>query len=125
MTSALTIIVPVYNEEENLKRVEQELTNYIKIASKKTKVLFVNFGEKEEAYCLPVLAELRKNGINSEIFPDSSKMKKQMNYANKRKVPFVVLVGEQEMNSNTYTLKNMVSGIQEALNLKDLINHIK
>ena len=76
-------------------------------------------------FSLKAIKQLRENKINAELYPDTAKMKKQMNYANKRKVPFVVLVGEQEMNSNTYTLKNMVSGIQEALNLKDLINHIK
>ncbi len=87
-----------------------------------TKVLFVNFGEKEEAYCLPVLAELRKNGINAEIFPDSTKMQKQMNYANKKEIPFVVLAGETEIQSKSFTLKNMESGEQQSVNADELMN---
>jgi len=85
-----------------------------------TKVLFVNFGEKEEAYCLPVLAELRKNGINAEIFPDSAKMQKQMNYANKKEIPFVVLAGETEISAQKFTLKNMASGDQQLVSAEEL-----
>ena len=103
----------------------EELGLFPEIITKTIDVLFINFGEKEALFSLKAIKQLRENKINAELYPDTAKMKKQMNYANKRKVPFVVLVGEQEMNSNTYTLKNMVSGIQEALNLKDLINHIK
>lgn len=86
-----------------------------------TKVMFVNFGEKEEVYCLPVLANLRENGINAEIFPDSAKMKKQMNYANKKQIPFVVLAGESEMEAKKFTLKNMESGEQKSVTAKELI----
>ncbi len=86
-----------------------------------TKVLFANFGEKEEAYCLPVLAELRKNGINSEIFPDKAKMQKQMTYANKKEIPFVVLAGESEIQANSFTLKNMETGEQKSLSAGELI----
>jgi histidyl-tRNA synthetase len=86
-----------------------------------TKVLFVNFGEKEEAYCLPVLAKLRKNGINAEIFPENSKMKKQMNYANKKEIPFVVLAGESEMAENKFTLKNMDTGEQKSVLEQELL----
>ena len=85
-----------------------------------TKVLFVNFGEKEEAYCLPVLANLRKNGINAEIFPDSTKMQKQMNYANKKEIPFVVLAGETEIAAQQFTLKNMASGEQQLVTAEEL-----
>lgn len=91
-------------------------------SSETTKVLFVNFGEKEEAYCLPVLAELRKNGINAEIFPDNAKMQKQMNYANKKEIPFVVLAGETEIQAKSFTLKNMESGEQHSVNADELIN---
>ncbi|NQU54978.1 MAG: histidine--tRNA ligase, partial [Bacteroidetes bacterium] len=87
-----------------------------------TKVMFVNFGEKEEAYCLPVLAQLRKSNINAEIFPDSAKMKKQMNYANKKQIPYVVLAGDSEMEANKFTLKNMGSGEQQLLTSEELIN---
>ncbi len=89
-----------------------------------TKVMFVNFGEKEEAYCLPVLAKLRKNGINSEIFPENAKMKKQMNYANKKEIPFVVLAGESEMEAGKFTLKNMDTGDQKSVSEKELIESL-
>jgi histidyl-tRNA synthetase len=86
-----------------------------------TKVLFVNFGENEEAYCLPVLADLRKKGINAEIFPDSTKMQKQLNYANKKEIPFVVLAGEAEVQAQTFTLKNMETGDQKSVSVEELI----
>jgi len=86
-----------------------------------TKVMFVNFGAKEEAYCLPVLAEIRKKGINAEIFPDNAKMQKQMNYANKKEIPFVVLAGETEIQNQTFTLKNMESGEQKSVSAEELI----
>ena len=86
-----------------------------------TQVLFVNFGDKEADYCLNVLSELRKAGINSELYPDSAKMKKQMNYANKKSIPYVVLVGEDEMNTGLLTVKNMKDGSQSHLSLLDLI----
>jgi histidyl-tRNA synthetase len=86
-----------------------------------TKVLFVNFGEKEEAYCLPVLAELRKNNVNAEIFPESAKMKKQMNYANRKQIPFVILAGDTEMEAGKFTLKNMDTGEQQLVTSEELI----
>jgi histidyl-tRNA synthetase len=85
------------------------------------KVMFVNFGEKEEAYCLPVLAKLRKNNVNAEIFPENAKMKKQMNYANKKEIPFVVLAGESEINEGKFTLKNMESGEQKLVSAEEMI----
>lgn len=89
---------------------------------KTTKVMFVNFGEKEEAYCLPVLVKLRIKGINAEIFPENAKMKKQMNYANKKEIPFVVLAGESEMEAGKFTLKNMETGEQKSVSEQELIN---
>lgn len=86
-----------------------------------TKAMFVNFGEKEEAYCLPVLAQLRKNEVNAEIFPESSKMKKQMNYANRKQIPFVILAGDSEMEAEKFTLKNMETGEQQLLDSEELI----
>ena len=90
-----------------------------------TQVLFVNFGDKEADYCLNTLAELRKAGINSELYPDSAKMKKQMNYANKKNIPYVVLVGEDEMNSGLLSVKNMKDGSQSYFNLADFIELLK
>lgn len=90
-----------------------------------TKALFVNFGEKEEAYCLPVLVQLRKNGINAEIFPESAKMKKQMTYANRKEIPFVILAGDNEMEAQKFTLKNMETGEQQLVDTKELINILK
>ena len=90
-----------------------------------TQVLFVNFGVKEADYCLNVLSELRKAGINSELYPDPAKMKKQMNYANKKSIPYVVLVGEDEMNSGLLSVKNMKDGSQSNFNLADFIKLLK
>jgi len=86
-----------------------------------TQAMFVNFGEKEEAYCLPILAQLRRAGIRAEIFPDSQKMKKQMNYANGKNIPFVILCGESEMEDGVVSLKNMDSGEQQKVGLEALI----
>ena len=87
-------------------------------------MLFVNFGAEEALYGLKAIRELRKAGIRSELYPDASKMKRQMTYANKKNIPFVVFVGEQEMARNEYTLKNMNNGQQTACNLKELIRLI-
>jgi histidyl-tRNA synthetase len=86
-----------------------------------TKLLFVNFGPKEEAFCLPVLAAVRKAGINAEIYPDKTKMGKQMTWANNKKIPFVAMVGENEMHQNKITLKNMNSGEQQLVDVQELI----
>ena len=103
----------------------EELGLFPETVSKTTDILFINFGIKEALFSLKAIKTLREHGINAELYPDAAKMKKQMNHANKRNIPYVVLVGEQEMNSNTYTLKNMETGIQDTLNLFDLINRIK
>jgi histidyl-tRNA synthetase len=86
-----------------------------------TKLLFVNFGAAEEAFCLPVLREVRKAGINAEIYPDKAKMGKQMTWANNKKIPFVAIVGETEMQQNKITLKNMQSGEQQLVDVQELI----
>jgi histidyl-tRNA synthetase len=91
-----------------------------------TKVLLVNFGEKEQNYCLRLLTELRRAGINSEIYPEPAKMKKQMTYANNKKIPFVMLIGENEMNAGTITVKNMETGLQTNFNnLNQFISSIE
>lgn len=87
-------------------------------------VMFVNFGEQEEAYILPILSQLRSKGISAEIYPDKAKMKKQMTYANNTKAHFVAIIGENEKNDNKVTLKNMYSGEQATINLEEAIDLI-
>lgn len=98
-----------------------QLDLYPKDAVAGTQVLFVNFGEKEMAYCLPVLSRLRAAGVSAEIYPDSTKMKKQMSYANAKAVPFVAMVGENEMNENKVMLKNMLTGEQNLVTVDELL----
>lgn len=89
-----------------------------------TQVLFINFGEKETAFCIPLIAQLRKAGIRTEIYPDAVKMKKQMSYANAKQIPFVVLVGENEMNTGKVTLKNMSTGEQMQVGVDEIIEQV-
>ena len=98
---------------------------YPKEAVNSTRVLFINFGETETAYCLPIVGKLRQAGIRSEIFPDKAKMKKQMSYANAKNIPFVVLAGENEMAAGKVTLKNMESGEQTLVTAEELIATVK
>ena len=98
---------------------------YPKDATNGTQLLFINFGEKETAYCLPVAIKAREAGIRTEIFPDSSKMKKQMSYANAKQIPYVALAGENEIAQGKLTLKNMLSGDQQLLTPEELINIVK
>ena len=97
---------------------------YPKDAVNGTQLLFINFGEKETAYCLPAVAKARAAGIRTEIFPDSSKMKKQMSYANAKQIPYVALAGENEMAEGKLTLKNMESGEQQLVTPEELISMI-
>ena len=98
---------------------------YPKEAVNSTKLLFINFGEKETAYCLPILKKVRETGICSEIYPDSVKMKKQMSYANAKNIPFVALAGESEINEGKITLKNMTTGEQKMVMIDELIEIVK
>ena len=91
-------------------------------AQETTQVMFVNFGEKEQKYCLPFTHQLRSSGINAELFPEPAKLKKQMNYANNKNIPFVVLVGDNEMKGNYLTVKNMNSGEQKQMSLEEIIS---
>lgn len=102
-----------------------QLDLYPKDAVDGTQLLFVNFGEAEAAYVLPVLAKVRAAGIRAEIYPDSAKMKKQMGYANNKAIPFVAIVGENEMNEGKLTLKNMTIGEQSLVTPDELIDAIK
>ena len=90
----------------------------------RTQALFINFGGDDELYALDVLKAVRSAGINSELYPDSAKMKKQMTYANKNEIPFVVLIGEKERQEQVVTLKNMESGEQSSVNVEELIKII-
>lgn len=90
-----------------------------------TQVMFVNFGEKEAAYLLPVMARVRAAGIRAELYPEAAKMKKQMGYADAKRIPFVALVGENEMADGKINLKNMQSGEQESVGMDELIEKIK
>jgi histidyl-tRNA synthetase len=89
-----------------------------------TKLMFVNFGGEEEKYSLPLLAKIRKMGIAAEIYPEAHKMKKQMSYANNKSIPFVAIVGEEEREKGTVSLKNMQSGEQKTLDFEQLIKEI-
>ena len=102
-----------------------QLDLYPKDASASTQVLFVNFGSAETAYVLPILAKVREAGIRAEIFPDASKMKKQMSYANAKAIPFVAIAGENEMQEGKLTLKNMTTGEQHLVTPDELIATIK
>jgi len=89
-----------------------------------TKVMFANFGDDEAAFCLPLLKQLRAAGISSELYPSNAKMKKQMTYANSKGVLFVIIVGEDEMESGILSIKNMESGEQSNFNITDLIKKL-
>ena len=101
------------------------LDAYPKDATDGTQLLFINFGERETAYCLPVAARAREAGIRTEVFPDATKMKKQMSYANQKQIPYVALAGENEMAEGKLTLKNMATGEQQLVTTDELINAIK
>ena len=94
---------------------------YPKEITTDTQLLFINFGEKETCYCLPVVAKARQNGIRTEMFPDAAKMKKQMAYANANAIPYVALAGDDEIQKGVVTLKNMETGEQEQVTPEQLI----
>ena len=102
--------------------VMNQLELYPKEAMHTTKVMFVNFGEKEAMHSLAIVNSLRKAGISSELFPSSDKMKKQMSYANSHNIPYVAIIGEQEMTDGTVALKNMTTGEQQSVKVEELKN---
>lgn len=102
-----------------------QLDLYPKESLNATQLLFINFGEKETAYCLPIVSAAREQGIRTEIYPDAVKMKKQMSYANAKAVPFVALAGETEMAEGKITLKNMTTGEQSLVTPDELLKTIK
>ncbi|NDV70220.1 histidine--tRNA ligase [Dysgonomonas sp. 25] len=99
-----------------------QLDLYPKDSMAGTQILFVNFGEKETAYILPQIARLRQAGIATEIYPENAKMKKQMSYADSNKIPYVAIVGEDEMSEGKITLKNMDSGEQQKVTIEECLN---
>ncbi|MDD2438280.1 MAG: His/Gly/Thr/Pro-type tRNA ligase C-terminal domain-containing protein, partial [Massilibacteroides sp.] len=98
-----------------------QLDLYPQNALQATQILFVNFGEKEEKYLLPLVAQTRAAGIRAELYPESAKMKKQMSYADAKKIPYVAIVGENEITENKVNLKNMQTGEQILLTIGELI----
>ncbi|MDR6301070.1 histidine--tRNA ligase [Mesonia maritima] len=103
----------------------EELDLFPNEAQQNTTVLFINFGEKEALYAMKAIKKLRAAEVNAELYPDEAKMKKQMNHANKRDIPFVVLAGSKEIESELFTLKNMKSGEQFSVSVADLIGKVK
>ena len=94
---------------------------YPKNSMNATQILFINFGERETAYCLPIIYKVRAKGFRAEIYPDAAKMKKQMSYANAKQIPFVALAGENEINEGKVMLKNMETGEQQLLTPDELL----
>ena len=105
--------------------VMEELNVFPENIDQNTRVMLANFGKEESVYCLNLLKQLRENGISSELYPSNSKMKKQMSYADKKSVEFVIMIGENEMESNTITIKNMKLGSQEESTITEFITKIK
>ena len=103
----------------------EELNLFPDLLEASTQLMFVNFGGQEAAYCMKLLKQLREAGVNAEIYPTASKMKKQMNYADKKSIQYVVLVGEDEMLSGNLTVKNMNNGTQQSLTIQDLLILLK
>ena len=102
-----------------------ELNKFPSDLEQLTNALFINFGEKETEYCIRCASMMRKAGIKTEIYPDAAKMKKQMSYADTKKIPFVIFIGESEIENNTVTIKDMASGKQETIALENLVTFFK
>lgn len=107
---------------DRIHDVLNELDLYPKATTKSTEILFINFGEKETAYCLPLVNEARSHGVSAEMYPDAVKMKKQMSYANAKQIAFVAIAGENEMKENKITLKNMETGEQMLVPISDFMD---
>ncbi|MFT5891791.1 MAG: histidyl-tRNA synthetase [Dokdonia sp.] len=114
---------------DRIALVLEELNLFPEETVEGTKVMFINFGEKEALYAMKAIKSLRKQGIIAELYPDKmtsgKHMKKQMTYANRREIPFVILAGDQEVANNTFTVKDMVAGEQETVTLDALIERLK
>ena len=110
---------------DRIALVMEELDLFPENHQQNTIVLFTNFGLNESLYAYKAIQDLRANGIVAELYPDASKLKKQITYANKCNIPFVVLVGDKEMGSNSFTLKDMSTGTQEVVDLQSLKSKLK
>ena len=104
--------------------VMNQLDLYPESSIMNTQVLFVNFGEKEAAYSLKVMSQLRSNGVSAELYPEAGKMKKQMGYANNHNIPYVAIIGETEMQTGLITVKNMTSGEQQQITVEELVKAV-
>ena len=102
-----------------------QLDLYPKDSLSATQIMFVNFGEKEQAVCLEHALRLRRSGIRTEIYPETAKMKKQMGYADSKKIPYVALVGENEIAAGKITVKDMITGEQQMLTVDELTGFLK
>ncbi|MDR0732552.1 MAG: histidine--tRNA ligase [Dysgonamonadaceae bacterium] len=102
-----------------------QLNLYPENSGRQTQVLFVNFGEKEENYLLPLLSELRKSGISAEIYPEAAKLKKQFSYADDNHIPFVAVAGENEIGAGKITLKNMATGEQQCVEAGEIVGKLR
>lgn len=102
----------------------EELNLFPETVSKSLDVMFTNFGEKEAFQSLKIIKKFRESGIKAELYPDNAKMAKQMKYADKRNIPFVVVIGEEELDNHTCVLKDMVSGEQKTLSVDEIVNEL-
>jgi len=105
--------------------VMEELGLFENITVPKPDILFINFGDKEALYSLKAVQTLRQAGIKAELYPDATKMKKQITYANKRQIPFVAFAGSNEIENHIFTLKNMTDGSQQKVGLKEMLSIVK
>jgi histidyl-tRNA synthetase len=103
----------------------EEVNGFPDLTAASAKIMFVNFGKEEAAHCLKLVKRLRNSGINAELFPDASKMKKQMGYADDKKIPFVALVGSEEIKTGAITVKNMKNGEQQKLSMDELVKSLQ
>ena len=103
----------------------EEMNGFPDFSDESTKIVFVNFGEAEALHCLKLVRHLRNDGIHAELYPDSAKMKKQMSYADAKKIPFVALIGTEEMKSGKITIKNMRTGEQLKMTMDELLHLLK
>jgi histidyl-tRNA synthetase len=105
--------------------VMNQLNLFDQLSGSATQVLVVNFGERESLYALKIIDLLHKNGIRSELYPDASKLKKQFSYADSKKIPYVIMAGENEINANLITIKIMSTGEQKNIPLVELQTYIQ
>jgi histidyl-tRNA synthetase len=110
---------------DRIYEVMEELKLFPAASQQSTKILLVNFGEAETKSCLPLIQQIRNAGIKAELFPDAVKMKKQLDYANARQIPYVLLIGSEEIKSGKLTLKDMQSGEQSKVELSELLDLLK